>query len=211
MYRSVHIPPTSSRRCRIVSRPVEIDRARAFAAASELFWCQGYRATSLQDLLAATGMGRGSFYGAFHGKEALFEAVVDDYRRTFAQILDEVLTTGQGLAALRAFLDRTLIQIPDAERRRGCLLVNSVLELEGVDPRLHGLAVTCLKELDRAVTVCLDQAAALGELRSDVEPGALAPVLISLIEGWRVASRTGVSREALRGQVDQFFTMIAGH
>lgn len=194
-----------------MSRPVEIDRDRAFAAASDLFWCQGYRATSLQDLLAATGMGRGSFYGAFHSKEALFEAVVDDYRRSFARILDDALARDPGLAALRTFLDRTLIQVPDAERRRGCLLVNSVLELEGVDPRLHDLAVTCLKELDRAVTVCLDQAAVQGELRSDVEPGALAPVLISLIEGWRVASRTGVSREALRRQVDQFFTLIAAH
>lgn len=191
-----------------MSRPVEIDRDQAFAAASALFWRQGYRSTSLQDLLAATGMGRGSFYAAFQSKEALFEAVVDDYRRAFVGLLERILARRHGLGALRTFLDRTLIRIPDARRRRGCLLVNSVLELEGVDARLHGLALASLRELDGAVTACLEQAARNGELRPDLDPGALAPVLISLIEGWRVASRAGVSREALQRQVDQFFAMI---
>lgn len=191
-----------------MSRPIEIDRDRAFSAAAATFWCRGYRATSLQDLLSATGMGRSSFYAAFGSKEALFEAVIADYRRSFVALLKRSRATRQGLSALEAFLDATLIRIPDAQRRRGCLLVNSVLELEGVDARLHALAVAYLAELDRAVGECLAEAARGAELRPELDPDALAALLVSLIEGWRVASRTGLSRQQLRLQVDRFFELI---
>ena len=130
-----------------MARPVEIDRHQAFRNARELFWRRGYRATSLRDLLEVTGMGKGSFYAAFGSKEALFEATLNWYHERSAVTARGISTKHRGLAALREFLDQTLIDIPAASRRRGCLLVNSVVELEGLEPALHRLANTFLQAL----------------------------------------------------------------
>lgn len=191
-----------------MARPVEIDREQAFDAASELFWRQGYQSTSLQDLLKVTGMGRSSFYAAFQSKEALFESVVCSYGRDFTSLLEKIRAREKGLTAIRTFLDRTLIGPPDSVRCKGCLLVNSVLELEGVDERLHRLAVEYLGELDHAVIGCLEEAERAGQLRDGVDVTAVGRLLTSLIEGWRVASRAGATRQELLSQIEQFLALI---
>ena len=60
---------------------VTIDRA------VEVFWRQGYAATSIDDLVRATGLGRGSLYGAFGNKTEFFLRAIDQYRLTVAELL----------------------------------------------------------------------------------------------------------------------------
>src|ERR1700759_659012 len=64
--------------CRM-ARPREFDEAQALAAAREQFWRDGYAATSVNDLVAATGLSKSSLYGAVEDKHALFVKVYDDY------------------------------------------------------------------------------------------------------------------------------------
>ena len=194
-----------------MARPVEIDRDQAFRKARELFWRRGYRATSLNDLLGATGMGKGSFYAAFGSKEALFEATLNWYHDRSAAARRKVSNTHKGLAALREFLDSTLIDISDARRRRGCLLVNSVVELEGVEPRLHRIANRYLQALEQRCMTYLDEARLAGEIREDLEIAQLAALTASLLQGLRVDSRMGRSRESLGQRIDVFLTLISNN
>ena len=60
-------------------RPREFDEADVLAAARDEFWWRGYNATSIDDLTAATGLGKGSLYGAFGDKHGLFMLALDDY------------------------------------------------------------------------------------------------------------------------------------
>ena len=64
---------------------------------SELFWRQGYGATSLQHLLKATGMGKGSFYAAFGSKAALFETVIDDYQARSSASFEKIFQDEAGV------------------------------------------------------------------------------------------------------------------
>ena len=50
----------------------QFDEQQAYAAALEVFWTKGFRATSMLDLATATGVQRGSLYHAYGGKEQLF-------------------------------------------------------------------------------------------------------------------------------------------
>ncbi len=191
-----------------MARPVQIDRHQAFRKARELFWRRGYRATSLHDLLAATGMGKGSFYAAFGSKQAVFEAALEWYHQHSAAARRRISETHEGLAALREFLDSTLINQPAAGRRRGCLLVNSVIELESVEPELHQLASRYLQELEQRCMTCLQEARAAGELKDNLDTSQLAALTATLLQGLRVDSRMGRSREALRQRVDLFISLI---
>ena len=75
-----------------MARPRKFDEGAVVGAAREQFWDGGYAATSVDDLTAATGLGKGSLYGAFGDKHALFLRALDDYC---------VDATGRVLAQLR--------------------------------------------------------------------------------------------------------------
>ena len=177
--------------------------------AKEAFWRRGYGATSMNHLLEATGMGSGSFYAAFDSKARLFEMVVDDYSAWCNKQFETFRQQCRGLDVLRAFLEKTLINISDDNRRRGCLLVNSALELEGVEPRLHRLVSAGLGELEREIHRCLVEADAQGQLREEVDIQESVGLLMSLIEGLRVGSRLGLSREEARRRVDAMLAMLS--
>ena len=59
--------------------PATFDEDEVVAAARDEFWERGYAATSVDDLTAATGLGKGSLYGAFGDKHSLYLRALDDY------------------------------------------------------------------------------------------------------------------------------------
>lgn len=65
-------------------RPKVFDREAALDKAMTLFWQHGYEATSLADLVEATGAKAPTLYAEFTNKEGLFRAVLDRYITCFA-------------------------------------------------------------------------------------------------------------------------------
>ena len=116
-----------------MARAIEFDAAKARYKALLLFWQRGYQATSLPDLLAAMDISRSSFYAAFGCKRALFVACMD----LFAERTQRVLLTARAektpLEALEFFFERHLSRPARGRASLGCMLVNTVLELAGVD------------------------------------------------------------------------------
>src|SRR5260370_42100589 len=70
----------------------QFDRNNVLDRAIALFWRRGYEATSIQDLVDATGINRGSLYSTFGDKQRFFLAVLDRYAEQFARPLMEQLT-----------------------------------------------------------------------------------------------------------------------
>ena len=62
-----------------MARPRRFDEQAVLRAARERFWATGYAATSVGDIVAVTGLGKGSLYGAFGDKHRLFVRAFDDY------------------------------------------------------------------------------------------------------------------------------------
>jgi len=70
-----------------MARPLEFDRPQTVNKALVLFWRKGYQATSLADLLAAMGIRRSSFYGAFTDTCSLFVECLDLFSARTLEIL----------------------------------------------------------------------------------------------------------------------------
>ncbi len=108
-----------------MGRPKQFDPEAAVEQAMQVFWRQGYAATTPQDLVDALGIGKGSLYHAFGSKHALFELALRRYRDSQAVAVIELLD-GEGpvkdrlRAALRMLVEMDLTD-PD---RRGCMAVN---------------------------------------------------------------------------------------
>jgi AcrR family transcriptional regulator len=115
-------------------------RRRAFeedqvvAAATQLFWEQGYLRTSVGDLEAATGLSRSSLYLAFGTKRDLFAAALHVYRET---VLDPLLgpleRQDAGLREIAGFFNILAARFKDPAYQRGCLIINTIGECAGRD------------------------------------------------------------------------------
>ena len=86
-------------------RPKEFNPDDAIEKAMHVFWHKGYEATSMEDLLTAMDLNRGSLYDTFGDKRQLFLKVMDRYCTTFAgskfSLLDQ---PGPALPTLRRFI-----------------------------------------------------------------------------------------------------------
>lgn len=173
-----------------VARPVEFDRSKAVNKALTLFWRKGYQASSLADLLTAMGIGRSSFYAAFTDKRTLFLECLDLFAARTAELVQAARGEMPPVDALQHFFERNLVGTPGSgvgaskSRHWGCLLVNTVIELAGVDDELALHASRHLGAMQRIFQECLEEAGAEAHRAEE-----LAAMLMLVNEGIRVSSR----------------------
>ena len=192
-----------------MARPVQIDRDKALKVAREVFWRQGYAATSMNQLLTSMNIGSGSFYAAFGSKPELFAQVIEKYDTWSAAQWERIRTSHHGLDAISEFLNTTVVDVSDKNRRKGCLLVNSILEMEGVDTEFHQQLVDRFNSLEQRLSVCLQEAKVSGTLREDLSVAEGVGYLMTNIYGLRVASRTGLGTAEARQRVQLLIRMIS--
>jgi AcrR family transcriptional regulator len=115
-----------------MGRPRTFDEQEVVEAARCQFWATGYHGTSVGDLAKATGLGKGSLYGAFGDKHQLFLRVFDEYCAGAVAGADARLAGPEDQALQRAH--GWLLASAGSSDERGCLLAKGTAELSGEDP-----------------------------------------------------------------------------
>jgi TetR/AcrR family transcriptional repressor of nem operon len=167
-----------------MARPIEFDRPQAVNRALALFWRQGYQATTLAELLQTMGIGRSSFYAAFTDKRTFFIECLDLWAARTLDLLQRARTERPPMDALQDFFERSFVGARGAKAHWGCMLVNTVLEMAGVDDELAARASHHMGEMQRVFQVCLLDAGA-----TPARAEELAAMLMLFNEGIRVSSR----------------------
>ena len=176
-----------------VGRPRTFDTSQALAAVRDRFLERGYAATSIDDLMTATGLGKGSLYGAFGDKRALFLRVLNEYATERVAAVREQLQAGpRAIEGLRSLLR------PDFAPR-GCFLVNCTYELAPHDVDVVALARKTFAAIESIFTDTVGRAVAEGDLPASTRPRELAATLLALMQGQECLARTGLSKAGLRG------------
>ncbi len=181
-----------------MARPKEFDADAALLRAMELFWRQGFAATSLSQLVAVMGISRQSLYDTYGDKNRLFLAALDRYCADLAaHLLGPLLQPGAGLAALHqasvALID-FLLAYPE---RRACLMVNSAMEMAPHDAAVAARARAHWQSMEQAFAAALRIARERGEISSPEAPENLARFLVGMANGLIVAAKSGADRAAL--------------
>ncbi len=191
-----------------MARPKEFDRNRALDKAMRIFWRQGYEATSIQNLVDGMGINRQSIYDTFGDKQALFVEALSYYEQLEgAQILQALEQPGSVKAAIRQVFQLVLDKVPE-ERELGCLMVNSTLELVGLDTKLAAVVTDNLKNSEGLFYRTLVRAQEQGELATDRDLTALARFLASSLRGLRVSSKAVKDLKALQDIVDVTLSVL---
>jgi AcrR family transcriptional regulator len=180
-----------------MARPKEFDPEAALAAAMELFWRKGYDKTSLDDLGAATGVGRQSLYDTFGDKRRLYLRALDAYRESTQAALRKLLASHprprEGFEAL--FLG--IVNEPRAGHERGCLLLAANLERDLGDREIAQLVKRNQVEVVAIFEEALARGRAAGDLAADKDPAAIARFFLAAIQGLRASARVRSDRAAL--------------
>lgn len=170
--------------------------------AMRAFWAKGYSATSVADLVAATGINRGSIYASFTDKRGLFLRALGHYDTRFrAAFLDRIARENPPRAAIHAAFEAAAR--PPETDPPGCLLVNTALELAPHDAEVGAFVAACLAEVEAFFRDRIKAARAEGTLRKGIRPRATARALLALFLGLRVLARGGASPGSLRAVVVQ--------
>ncbi|MBI4591426.1 MAG: TetR family transcriptional regulator C-terminal domain-containing protein [Candidatus Rokubacteria bacterium] len=147
---------------------------------------KGYHATSLDDVLKASGVGKGNFYYYFKSKEELGYAILDQVVRAFIQRTVEPSlsdATAKPLDKICSFLDRVL----ETQRERncvgGCPMGNLASELSDVHEGFRRRLAEIFTLWRERLTEALAQAQAEGSLAPECEAAGLAHFLVAALEG----------------------------
>lgn len=181
-----------------MARTREFDRTVALDKAMRLFWRRGYEATSMRDLVDEMGVGRGSLYAAFGDKRRLFLEALDRYESTEgAAIAAALAEPGPVKAAIGRVFAIAIARSLDDGRGRGCLMVNSMVELAPHDAAVAERAAAALAGSEAAFTARLARAQAEGEIAPDHDPRRLARSLGNTVRGLRVTAKATGDRTVL--------------
>ncbi|WP_049653361.1 TetR/AcrR family transcriptional regulator [Kitasatospora sp. MY 5-36] len=173
----------------------QFDVGEALDRAMRVFWQRGYADASLDALGAATGLGRGSLYGTFGSKDALFHRCLDRYAAVYGARYEQAFAAhpGDPVRAVEAFFDVVLERIADPSVPAGCLVAQSAAQSPTLTEE-SGARVRGLLDLQRRRV-----RAALADSPADARTlDELAAFVVAVNQSLAVLSRAGTPDAELR-------------
>jgi TetR/AcrR family transcriptional regulator, transcriptional repressor for nem operon len=183
-----------------MARPREFDEAAALDGAIECFWRRGYAATSVRDLATEMGVGCTSLYNAFGNKRAVFVRALERYLDgSMRERIRRFETTRPPKQAIQGFIQEIIRRSLADGDCRGCLLVNSAMEVAPHDRGLRRAIAERLGELEAFFRRSVVAAQRNGTVPAERNAVELARLLLGVVLGIRVLARTNPDGALLRG------------
>ncbi|WP_182524443.1 TetR/AcrR family transcriptional regulator [Nocardioides dongkuii] len=178
-----------------MARPRKFDEQTVMAVARRQFNETGYHGTSVDDLSRATGLSKGSLYGAFGDKEALFQRVFDEYC-TAAEEGVAALVEGPADEALDRI--RAWLAFPEGGiDRRGCLLAKGTAELAWESDAVAARSLATFEALFDSCRQLVEQAQAAGHIDPNADAAALGGLIVTTHRGLEALAKAGVDAATL--------------
>ena len=185
-------------------RPKVFDREAALDKAMTLFWQHGYEATSLSDLVEATGAKAPTLYAEFANKEGLFRAVLDRYISRFAekheaQLFCEEKSVEQ---ALHDYFSAVASCFTSKETPAGCFMINTSATLAASSKEIANTLKSRHAMQEKTLCEFLKQRQLRGEIPEGKAVCELALFLSCILQGMSISAREGASYDKLMSITD---------
>jgi len=193
-------------------RPRQYDPDQALTKAGAVFWKKGYAGTSLDDLVAATGMNRPSLYAAFGDKRDLYLKTLERYQQRSRAIGVQIVADDPPLRVfLKRFYDAALdIYLADGAEARGCYSISTAPAQATTDPGVRQFLAASFGATDAYLERQIATARERGEVPSHADPAALAQLATATLHTIAVRARVGTPRKQLAALVAGAIDVICG-
>ncbi len=184
-----------------MTRRGRASRERIVERAAELFAERGIAATSVDEVLAAAGAGKGQFYHYFRGRDELAAAAVGFRCAQVVAGLTEALGAVSSLAGLEQALAGFVAGFEQLDMP-GCPIGTLATEVAGRNEEARLQAAAGFDAWELLLADALERMRQRGELRADAPPAVLATGLLASIEGGMVLSQARRDMTSLRVAVE---------
>jgi TetR/AcrR family transcriptional regulator, transcriptional repressor for nem operon len=185
-------------------------RASIIEAAANLIYVHGVERTTLDDVMAASGVSKSQLYHYFADKDAL---VLEVIARQTERVLEAQLPHLDGLDSLPALKAwrNAVVGLNKVTGGRGCPLGSLASELANdSEPARKRLAYGFSLWIDR-IEAGLARMRERGELAASADPHDLALALLSAVEGGLLLAKTSQSSRPLEIALDMAIHHVARH
>jgi TetR/AcrR family transcriptional repressor of nem operon len=179
------------------SRRGEATRQRVVEQSAAVFNRHGYAGTSLSELMAVTGLEKGGLYRHFASKQDLAAAAFDYAWEHVSEPRWRGLENCATALEKLQLLVKNFVEQPPRALAGGCPLLNTAIDSDDGNPVLRGKARVALHEWRDRIVGIVRHGQQNRELRGDIDPGAVATVIIASLEGAVMMSRLDQTREPL--------------
>lgn len=175
-----------------------------------IFNTKGYAATSMNDILKATGLTKGGIYGNFENKDAIavaaFEYAYTNLKQAlFFKVSEHKTATGK-LTAILQFYRNYSIKPPI---EGGCPLMNTAIDADDNIPFLKQKAAAALKELLGSLEYIIQKGINTGEFKASLNAAKESKLFYSIIEGGVMMSKLSDNPSILNQLLDHLKEQVA--
>jgi len=192
-----------------MARPRNFNQDQVLDQAIEVFWEQGFHATSYEDLVSRMGINRASMYNTFGDKHQLYVQALQRYRENSRLQFDRWRThEGSIQKTIRMILSEAAQECVNDPQRKGCMVVNSATELGPSDPEIAEIVRENQQRVEQVLSELFTEAQQKGEIGTDLRPEALARFYYNTFSGLRVMGRANPDAAIYQDVVDVALRVI---
>lgn len=172
-----------------LGRPRQFDEDKVLLAAAHAFWENGYHATSIDDICEATGLLRGSLYGAYGDKHGIFVAALKRYCESRVARAETSLSGPPSREVLRRGLAYYFESATDLALSRACFITNTALELVPQDREVAEVIEDTFRRMSTLWAEAAMRARDAGEFKTQLDKKAVGDYLYCVVQGLRVLGK----------------------
>lgn len=179
-------------------REREFNPTEALDQAMALFWQQGYGDTSMENLVATTGVSRYGIYGTFGNKREFFIAALQRYAEHISlEYHPGLFSPAASRADIEEFMAGAVSRSVGPDGHRGCMICNTAVEVAPHDADVAKAIRDLFDKLGEAFATAIANSQAAGDIKSDLDPKTSGELLVGVLQGAVVLARAGTSKAKL--------------
>ena len=190
-----------------MARSKEFNEEEALDKAMEIFWKQGYEKTSIQDLVDQMGIHRRSLYDTFGDKHSLFVQTLERYESLIAaQIRKQITEEMTTVESIRKIFE--LAVYSDNTNPKGCLMVNTAVELSLLDNEVSQRIKSAFKQTENLIADLLIRGQARGEVARSFDINELSRYIHNALIGVRVLVKMTADPKEFDSTIDMTLSIL---
>ena len=179
------------------------------AKTAPIFNTKGYSGTSLNDMIAATGLSKGSICGNFENKDDVALAAFDhNYSLIVSYLRKQIELRPNMIDRLLVYPETysSFLELPILEA--GCPILNTAIEADDTHPLLRAKAINALMFWKQAVIKSINTGIERKEIKDTTDANQFSFILMSIIEGAVMQAKVTGNSEVLKVTMDYLEKLI---
>jgi TetR/AcrR family transcriptional repressor of nem operon len=188
-----------------MGRPRAYSRDAVVEKAMGIFWQNGYKATSVSDLVHETGLNTASMYKEFGDKDGLFLEMLEYYRGHVIGPRYQILIDNPNMAGVETFLRNVMTGAAKTEYK-GCLMMNHLAQKQVISSDAAIQVGVFCAEIESLIKNALCNAQSDGDLGPNKNPAQLAGFVVFCVHGAVLYGR----HDDKKALIPDFYNVIMG-